>query len=296
MAALELSAASQDFVRQAVAYLEQPSFFIRLANAVGKPVENAARAAPESVARVVNTALEKTMQAALFTLPEAGPAQADRDVRTAEKAASWKGFWHKVTTTALGGAGGLFGLVGAAAELPITTGVMFRSIASIAAEFGEDRNDPAVRLECLSVFSYGGQAPGEDALASSYLTTRAALAAPLHEAAEFMASTAGKGTVSTSPVLVRLLAAIAARFNVVVTNKLLSQSIPLLGAVTGAAVNMAFTDHFNEVARYHFGLRKLERLHGEQAVQDFYLAETRRLKEAKLPRDAPGGPPVTPSP
>jgi hypothetical protein len=241
------------------------------------------------VARIVNTALEKTMQAALFTVDGRSPAVADRHVNEAEKSAAWKGFWHKVTTTALGGAGGLFGLVGAAAELPITTGVMFRSIAAIAGEFGEDLKDPASRLECLSVFSHGGPAPQDDAVGSAYLSTRAALAASLREAAEFMASTAGKGTVSTSPVLVRLLAAIAARFNVVVTNKLLSQSLPLLGAVTGAAVNLAFTDHFNEVARCHFGLRKLERLHGVQPVQDFYLAETRRLKEAKTP-PTPVGP------
>jgi hypothetical protein len=283
MAALDLSPSSQDFIRKAVAYLENPSFFIRLANAVGKPLENAARAAPESVARVVNTALEKTMQAALFTVDGGSPALADRDVNEAEKSAAWKGFWHKVTTTALGGASGLFGLVGAAAELPITTGIMFRSIAAIAGEFGEDLKLPVTRLECLSVFSYGGRAPQDDALGSSYLSTRSTLASPLREAADFMASTAGQGSVSTSPVLVRLMAAIAARFNVVVTNKLLSQSLPILGAVTGAAVNLAFTDHFNEVARYHFGLRKLERLHGTQAVQDLYLAETRKLKEAKTP-------------
>ena len=36
MADLELSPSSQDFIRKAVVYLENPSFFIRLANAVGK--------------------------------------------------------------------------------------------------------------------------------------------------------------------------------------------------------------------------------------------------------------------
>src|SRR5262249_23315361 len=156
-------------------------------NTVGKPLENAAKAAPEKVARIVNTALEKTMQAALFTADTGKAALADRNMEDAEKSASWKGFWHKVTTTALGGAGGLFGLLGAAAELPITTGVMFRSIASIAGEFGEDLKDPAARLECLSVFSHGGPAPEDDAVGSSYLTTRAALALALREAAAFMA-------------------------------------------------------------------------------------------------------------
>ncbi len=44
-----------------------------------------------------------------------------------------------------------------------------------------------------------------------------------------------------SPVLVRLIAQIASRFSVVVTQKLAAQTVPFIGALGGAAVNYAST-------------------------------------------------------
>src|ERR1700733_13472254 len=75
------------------------------------------------------------------------------------------------------------------------------------------------------------------------------------------------------------------RFNVVVSKKALLQSLPIVGAVTGAAVNIAFTDHFNTVARCHFGIRNLERQFGGKAVQDAYQGELRLLRGG-LPESA----------
>src|SRR5262249_42179289 len=72
------------------------------------------------------------------------------------------------------------------------------------------------------------------------------------------------------PVLVNLINRIASLFNVLVSEKFVLQSLPLLGAVTGASLNAAFADHFNNVARSHFGLRKLERRYGAEAVQREY--------------------------
>jgi hypothetical protein len=42
-------------------------------------------------------------------------------------------------------------------------------------------------------------------------------------------------------------------------------------------VNVAFLDHYSAVARYHFGLRKLERQYGAEAVQAAYLQAVREL-------------------
>jgi EcsC protein family/Resolvase, N terminal domain len=72
------------------------------------------------------------------------------------------------------------------------------------------------------------------------------------------------------PVLVRLLAQIASRFGVVVTQKLAAQAVPLIGALGGAAVNYAFIDHFQEIARGHFTVRRLERRYGKEAVRTAY--------------------------
>jgi EcsC protein family len=67
-------------------------------------------------------------------------------------------------------------------------------------------------------------------------------------------------------VLVRLIAQIASRFGVVVTQKLAAQAVPLVGALGGAAVNYAFIDHFQEVAV----VRRLERRYGKDAVRAAY--------------------------
>jgi len=57
---------------------------------------------------------------------------------------------------------------------------------------------------------------------------------------------------------------------VVVTQKLAAQAIPLIGAVGGAAVNYAFIEHFQDVARGHFTVRRLERRYGKEAVRQEY--------------------------
>jgi hypothetical protein len=69
---------------------------------------------------------------------------------------------------------------------------------------------------------------------------------------------------------VRLLAQIASRFGVVVTQKLAAQAVPLIAALGSAAVNYAFIDHFQEIARAHFTVRRLERRYGKDAVRTAY--------------------------
>jgi hypothetical protein len=68
----------------------------------------------------------------------------------------------------------------------------------------------------------------------------------------------------------RFIAQIASRFGVVVTQKLAAQAVPVIGALGGAAVNYAFIDHFQEVARAHFVVRRLERRYGKDAVRAAY--------------------------
>ena len=70
-----------------------------------------------------------------------------------------------------------------------------------------------------------------------------------------------------SPLLVRFIAQISARFGVVVSQKVAAQSLPLIGAASGAAINYAFVDHFQTVARGHFTVRRLERTSGTSLVR-----------------------------
>jgi hypothetical protein len=43
--------------------------------------------------------------------------------------------------------------------------------------------------------------------------------------------------------------------------------VPLIGAAGGAAVNLAFMNHYQRTAWGHFTVRRLERIHGEAAVR-----------------------------
>jgi hypothetical protein len=63
---------------------------------------------------------------------------------------------------------------------------------------------------------------------------------------------------------------IAERFGVQVTEKAAAQAIPAIGAAGGAIVNTIFMDHFQDMARGHFIVRKLERKHGKERVERRY--------------------------
>jgi hypothetical protein len=292
--ALTLPESELEFVRQAVRYLERPNLLLRISDSVGRPVEwFAQKVLPDKVKGAVQSALQNAVNFAAETV-SSGPAVGDRGFEAAAGSAGRTGLGHLVAATAAGAAGGLFGLAGLAVELPVTTGLMLRSMLAIAAEFGEDVGDPAIRLECLSLFSHGGPTPGDDNAESAYLTARLTLAAMIAEAAAVVAGSAA-GTVASAvalgsaPAMLRLIAQVASRFNIAVSQKVLAQTLPVIGMGTGAAVNALFTDHFNKVARYHFGLRKLERRHGFEAIQTVYRDELRALTVPPVGPSLAGG-------
>jgi hypothetical protein len=55
-----------------------------------------------------------------------------------------------------------------------------------------------------------------------------------------------------------------------VSQKVAVQAVPLLGALTGAAVNSLFVAHFQTLARGHFTIRRLERIYGKGTVRLAY--------------------------
>jgi len=246
--------------------LDGDSFASRLADLLGRQVEALGRALPsparQAIARAAEASLKIALRLALRTIDKTSPAKAAKGA-------------HKAAAAASGALGGAFGLASMAVELPITTTILLRSIAEIAREEGEDLARPEAALACIEVFGLGGEAAGEAgeaAIESGYFAVRGALAKSVGESARFIAQ---RGLVDeTAPILVRLLAQIAARFGVVVGEKLAAQAVPVIGAIGGAAVNVAFAEHFQTVARGHFIVRRLERAHGTEAVRFEY----RRLR------------------
>src|SRR5438270_11894939 len=144
------------------------------------------------------------------------------------------------------------------------------AIADIARAEGEDLSNPEMALACLEVFALGGRASSEDLGDTGYFAVRTALARSIAEAARYVAE---RGLVEESaPVLVRVIAQIASRFGFVVSQKLAPQAVPAIGAIAGAAINAAFVDHFQAMARGHFAVRRLERAYGRDLIAAAYEA------------------------
>ncbi|MBA3731933.1 MAG: EcsC family protein, partial [Gammaproteobacteria bacterium] len=153
-------------------------------------------------------------------------------------------------------------------ELPISTMVMLRSIADVARSEGELIATPAAKLACVEVFALGGRATSDDATETGYFAVRAALQQVLAEAAQHIAQ---KGVAQRgAPALVRVIAQIASRFGIVVSEKVAAQAIPVIGAAGGAFINVLFIDHYQDIARGHFVIRRLERKYGGDLVKAAY--------------------------
>ncbi len=113
-----------------------------------------------------------------------------------------------------------------------------------------------------------GEGVPDNPAESGYFAARTALASAVTEAAKHLAK---KGLAKGSaPALVRLVALIGSRFGVVVSEKAAAQAIPVLGAAGGALINTIFIGHYQEMARGHFIVRRLEKIHGGDTVRLAY--------------------------
>ncbi|MGA8056591.1 MAG: EcsC family protein, partial [Burkholderiales bacterium] len=65
------------------------------------------------------------------------------------------------------------------------------------------------------------------------------------------------------------------------------QTVPVVGAVTGALVNVAFMQHFDDVARGHFIVRRLERRYGSQAIRAAYYMRVARERALRAREFSP---------
>jgi len=252
-------------LENAYAQLENPSLAIRISSAVGMPVEAVTRElgkrAPAAVVDVVSKSTHKALE---FVL-----RNSMRSIRD-EEAAPASPRLHTAAAITTGAVAGFFGVETLIVELPLTTGIMFRSIADIARAEGESPQDPETVLNCMQVFAMGSrESETDDAAETSYYGVRVALSKAVTDALQYVAAH-GTGS-ATAPALVRLISTLASRFGIVVTQKAMAQAIPVIGAIGGGLVNTIFISHFQDMARGHFAIRRLERQYGGDVVQAAYL-------------------------
>ena len=257
---MPLSADDREELQAAKRLLENPGFAAKVTNFLGYPIEKLLDRLPDSVSEklgeATKSALTAAANAALFTLKD-----------TPNEAAS--NMWHKLSVAVSGGVGGFLGLPALLVELPISTTIMLRSVADIARSQGESISAPNTRAASIEVFAMGGSSESDDALESAYYAVRIALAREVTEAAEFLGATVAE---EAAPAVVRFIAVVAERFGIQVSEKAAAQFVPVIGLVGGAAINLAFIQHFQSMARGHFTIRRLERKYGEDTIEAEYRA------------------------
>lgn len=255
-----------DALRTAHVMLENPGLASRITNLIGSPIEKGLDMLPdgwsEKIGTVTTSALTKAADAAIFTLEDQPGGESSN-------------LWHKFGVAATGGVGGFFGLAGLAIEVPISTTIMMRSIADIARSEGESPSSSDTRMACLEVFALGGKSAADDGAESGYYIVRAALAQAVSQAAEYAAGSV-LAEKAAPPALMRLITLVAERFGVQITEKVAAQAIPAIGAAGGALINTLFIDHFQDMARGHFTIRRLERSYGKETVKLAYEALSQR--------------------
>jgi hypothetical protein len=217
----------------AYAYGRANGPFVKLVNRLGGGLESQMQRLPASVRAELERAVSQALQKA-HGLAAVGRRAPDLGPRGATYAAM-----------ASGAIGGAAGLAGSLVELPVTITVMLHALRSEAAAAGYDPNDPQVRLACIEVLSAGSPVRGDDGVNTAFLSARLAV---------------------TGGTLQKVLAVVVPRLAVVFGQKLAAQAVPVMGALTGAALNAAFLNYYRELARIRFRLMRLAEVHGAEVV------------------------------
>jgi EcsC protein family len=250
-------------LREAKATLEHHGLADRLTELVGTPINASMKLLPNIASDAIRSAIDKALHAAMSVALRTLGNETDGKPKL---------FTHKVLAGLSGAAGGAFGMTMVAIELPVSTVLILRSVADIARSQGEDLTDINTRFACLEVLAIDGGTPRnvDDNTEVGYFAVRAAMSKQVADASAYVLKHGMSNT--SAPPLLRLMNLIANRFGVVVSEKLAAQAIPLIGAVGGALINSYFIDHYQDLARAHFTIRRLEREHGEAIIREGFNA------------------------
>jgi hypothetical protein len=203
---------------------------MRLVNGLGSKLENQLDLMPDRFRAQLESVVAQALAAA-YGLAARTPDLGDRG--------------PVVAVIASGAAGGAGGLATALAELPVTVTLMLNAIRAEARAAGFDPDEPGIRAECLRVFEAGSPLASDDGVNTSFLTARLSI---------------------TGQAVQSVIASIAPKLAAVFGQKLAAQAVPVLGAVSGAALNAAFLSYYREVARIRFALLRLAAQHGAEPV------------------------------
>jgi hypothetical protein len=255
----EFSESDLSDLRIAKSRLENPGLAARLADLVGKPIDQGLKSLPagwnNKAIEIARKALLKALKVAVRTLGSKNPGRSHDRL-------------HRILVAGSGIAGGAAGIAAIPLEIPVSTTLMLRSIADIARSEGQDLTRIEAQLACLEVFALGGRSSWDDSVEEGYWVVRAALAKSVSQAAAYIGK---RGLAEESaPPIVRFISTIASRFGTVITDEMAAKAVPVIGALAGGAINYFFMQHFQQMARGHFAVKRLEIKYGIERVERAY--------------------------
>lgn len=221
---------------------------MKAVNYVGGQVEGGLGVLPKGVRGQIDSAARFALEKSFNLAAKTRTGRIGRAVGTDRM--------HRVLGTMSGAIGGVAGIGTALTELPFATTIIFRAVQAVAESYGEDPQSEQTRMECLAVFGSGGPGGADDGVDTAFIGARLSI---------------------TGPALQTLISRVAPRFATVMSQKLASQSLPVLGAIAGAGTNYAFVNYYISMAHVHFGLRKLMRENDEDAVLEVFHAHLHKL-------------------
>ena len=154
---------------------------------------------------------------------------------------------------ASGAAGGFGGMATSLAELPVSITVLMHAIRLEAKKAGFDPDEPLIQAECLRCFAAGAPGGEDDGIDTAFLSARMAL---------------------NGPALQKIISTVAPKFAMAFSQKLAAQAVPVLGALTGAALNAAFLRYYTQAAAVRFELLRLGQLYGHSPVRAAFAKAT----------------------
>ncbi|MGB3608191.1 MAG: EcsC family protein [Psychroserpens sp.] len=241
-------------------------------NKVGSKIESGISALPENQQEW----LSKNITNILFKILKSNISTIEND-KTFKKSSDLS---YRLLVGASGVGSGLFGsfnFIGTSVfitELYFSTRMMMRSILEIARSEGEDIYDVDTQLACLQVFALGTDTKGQNPTETSYYATRIAMVTAARSASAYLSKHGIQGLgkimmTNANPVLM-MIGLIATRLTIQISEKFIARAVPVIGAVGGGALNYVYIEHFQNMAKAHFTIRRLEKRYGEDEVRSLF--------------------------
>jgi len=171
------------------------------------------------------------------------------------------------------------------ADVTTSLTLLSRHTCRVATTYGYSSKNPENLPHILAAM-----APQTETTDEGYLAMKGAVVTSIRESSRFVSRTAGMLIdrhllESEAPQMVRLIAFVADRLGVVVTEKELGLLIPIAGAVLNSSINLSFQQIGHRTAKDYFRRLILEDRYGEDLVAYALAQEIEAVRRERTNRN-----------